>query len=111
MLASPFPHGAIGAISGYRGGDPKDGGGQAGAEGRLGGRPAPRDQEIISFTDFHRLGLGLTLHPFLRGLLFFYGLRLHDLTPKGILHIMTFITLCEAFLGIAPHFVLWRWVF
>ena len=24
---------------------------------------------------------------------------------------MTFITLCEAFLGIASHFVLWRWVF
>ena len=45
------------------------------------------------------------------GLLFFYGLRLHDLTPEGILHIRTFITLCKAFLGIAPHFTLWRWVF
>jgi hypothetical protein len=45
------------------------------------------------------------------GLLFLYGLCLHDLTPEGILHITTFIMMCEAFLGIAPHFTLWRWVF
>jgi hypothetical protein len=25
---------------------------------------APGDQEIVSFTDFHRLGLGLPLQPF-----------------------------------------------
>jgi hypothetical protein len=31
--------------------------------------------------------------------------------PKGILHITTFITLCKAFLGVKPHFALWRWVF
>lgn len=31
--------------------------------------------------------------------------------PEGTLHIATFITLCEALLGIAPHFMLWRWVF
>jgi hypothetical protein len=72
---------------------------------------APSDEEIVSFTDFHLLGLGLPLHPLVRGLLFFYGLGLHDLTQEGILHIATFITLCEAFLGIAPHFALWRWVF
>jgi hypothetical protein len=72
---------------------------------------APDDQEIVSFTDFLWLGLGLSLHPFVRGLLFFYGLHLHDLTPEGILHIMTFIMLCEVFLGITPHFALWRWVF
>jgi hypothetical protein len=28
---------------------------------------APDDQEIISFTDFHWLWLGLRLHPFMRG--------------------------------------------
>lgn len=68
----------------------------------------PGDGEIVSFTTFHRLGLCLPLLPFMWGLLFFYGLRLHDLTSEGILHIATFIMLCEAFLGIAPHFVLWR---
>jgi hypothetical protein len=39
----------------------------------------PGDQEIISFADFHRLGLSLPLHHSVHGLLFFYGLRLHDL--------------------------------
>jgi hypothetical protein len=71
----------------------------------------PEDEEVISFTAFHRVGLGLPLHPFAWGLLFFYGLYRHDLTPEGVLHIVTFVTLCEAFLGIAPHFTLWRWVF
>ena len=71
----------------------------------------PDVQEIVSFTDFHRLGLGLTLHPFAQGLLFFYGLHLHDLTSEGILHISTIITLCEAFFVITPHFALWRYLF
>ena len=73
--------------------------------------PMPRDGEIVSITSFHRLGHGLPLHPFVRGLIFFYGFHLHDLTLEEILHIVTFITLCEAYLGIAPHFVLRRWVF
>lgn len=73
--------------------------------------PTPEDDEVVSFLFFHWLGLGLPLHRFARGLLFFYGLRLHDLMPEGILHIATFITLCEVFLRIEPHFMLWRWVF
>jgi hypothetical protein len=31
-------------------------------------------------------------------------LELHHLTPSGILHIAAFVTLCEAFMGIEPHF-------
>jgi hypothetical protein len=48
-------------------------------------------------------GLSLPPHPFLCGLLFAYGIRLHDLNPNTILHITCFITLCECFLGIEPH--------
>ena len=58
-----------------------------------------------SFIVFHRLGLGLPLHPFVWGLLFFYDLWLHDPMPE-ILDIAAFIMLCEAFLGITPHFLL-----
>ena len=47
----------------------------------------------------------------MHGLLYFYDLCLHDQMPEGILHIVTFIMLCEAFLGIEPHFALWRWLF
>ncbi|WVZ71387.1 hypothetical protein U9M48_019979 [Paspalum notatum var. saurae] len=43
----------------------------------------------------------------MRGLLFFYGLKIQHLNPNAILHMACFITLCEAFLGIVPHFQLW----
>ena len=32
----------------------------------------------------------------------------HNLTPGSILHISGFVALCELFLGIEPHFELWR---
>jgi hypothetical protein len=50
-------------------------------------------------------------HEFLRRLLFVYGVQLHQLTPNSILHIACFVTLCESFLGIEPHFLLWRSIF
>jgi hypothetical protein len=37
--------------------------------------------------------------------------QLHQLTPNSLLHIACFITLCESFLGIEPHFTLWRSLF
>jgi hypothetical protein len=33
------------------------------------------------------------------------------LTPSGILHMAAFVTLCEAFIGIEPHFNLWSYFF
>jgi hypothetical protein len=50
----------------------------------------------------HGLSLSLPAHKFLRGLLFIYGVHLHQLTSNSILHISSFITLCETFLGINP---------
>ena len=38
--------------------------------------------------------------------MFYYGLDFHDLAPDSILHISSFIVVCEAFLRITPHFVL-----
>jgi hypothetical protein len=40
-----------------------------------------------------------------------YGVQLHQLTPNSILHIACFITLCESFLGIESHFLLWKFLF
>jgi hypothetical protein len=40
-----------------------------------------------------------------------YGVQLHQLTPNSILHIACFITFCELFLGIEPHFLLWKFLF
>ena len=52
-------------------------------------------------------GLGFPLHPFVRGLMFYYGLDFHDLAPNSILNISAFIVVCEAFLRIPTHFGLW----
>ena len=56
-------------------------------------------------------GLGFPIHPFLRGLLDFYGLQLHNLTPASILHIAGYVALCELFLGREAHFELWKRLF
>ena len=45
---------------------------------------------------------------FFRRLLFFYGLEVTHLKPNSIAQIAIFIHLYEAFLGITPHFNLWR---
>jgi hypothetical protein len=63
------------------------------------------------FLAFLLCGLSLPAHEFLHGLLFVYGVQLHQLTLNFILHITCFITLCESFLGIDPHWILWRFLF
>ena len=56
-------------------------------------------------------GLGFPIHPFLRGLLEFYGLQLHNFTPASILHIAGYVAFCELFLGCEAHFELWKRLF
>jgi hypothetical protein len=53
----------------------------------------------------------LPSHEFLHVLLFVYGVQLHQLTSHSILHIACFVTLCEAILGINPHWGLWKCLF
>jgi hypothetical protein len=73
--------------------------------------PKPPSGFRVMFFDFLLRGLFLPAHEFLHGLLFVYGVQLHQLTPNSILHIACFITLCESFLGIEPHFLLWKYLF
>jgi hypothetical protein len=73
--------------------------------------PKPRDGFRVMFFAYLLCGLSLPAHEFLHGLLFVYGVQLHQLTLNSILHIACFITLCESFLGIDPHFLLWRALF
>jgi hypothetical protein len=65
----------------------------------------------VMFLAFLLCGLSFPANEFLRGLLFVYGVQLHQLTPNSILHIAYFVTLCESFLGIDPHWVLWKFLF
>ena len=69
--------------------------------------PTPRPHERVVFLPHFLRGLGFPLHSFVRGLMFYYGLDFHDLAPNSLLHISTFIVVCEDFLRITPHFGLW----
>ena len=62
----------------------------------------------MCFVSFLLRGIGFPIHRFLRGLLEYYGLQLHKLTPGSILHIACFVALCELFLGCEAHFDLWQ---
>jgi hypothetical protein len=73
--------------------------------------PRPPAGFRVLFFAFLLRGLSFPPHPFLRGLLFAYGIELNDLNPNTILHIACFITLCECFLGIEPHWALWCQIF
>ncbi|XP_071681728.1 uncharacterized protein [Lolium perenne] len=73
--------------------------------------PKPPMEYRVSFVDHLIRGLSTPIHDFLRGLLFVYGIQLHQLTPNSILHISIFITLCECFLGVPPNWALWKRIF
>jgi hypothetical protein len=68
--------------------------------------PKPPSGFWVMFFDFLLCGLSLPAHEYLCGLLLVYGVQLHQLTPNSFLHIACFITFCESFLGIEPHFLL-----
>ena len=74
-------------------------------EGQL--LPTPRPHERVVFLTHFVGGLGFPLHPFIRGLMFYYLLDFHNLAPNFILNISAFIIVCEAFLRVKPHFGLW----
>ena len=65
--------------------------------------PTTKPRERVVFLSHFVRGLGFPLHPFVRGLMFYYGLDFHDLAPNFILNISAFIVVCEAFLRIKPH--------
>ena len=69
--------------------------------------PTPEPHERVVFIPHFVRGLGFPLHPFVRGLMFYYGLDFHDLAPNSILNISAFIVMCEACLRIPLHFGLW----
>jgi len=73
--------------------------------------PSSPDGYVISFIPFHEHGLMTPPHRFLRGLLHYYGLELQHLNPNGIQHISAFVAPCEGYLGIKPHFELWKYFF
>ena len=70
--------------------------------------PDPPEGWRVIFLSFLFRDLSLPSHEFLHGLLLVYGVQLWQLTPNAILHVVVFITFCECYLGITPHWGLWK---
>jgi hypothetical protein len=67
--------------------------------------------ESVVYIPFLIRRLALPISPFFRGLLDFYELNLTHLNPNSILQVVSFVHLCEAFLGILPHSGLWKYLY
>jgi hypothetical protein len=73
--------------------------------------PSEDVKEQVVFASFFERGFNLPVGDFFRGLLYYYNLELVHLVPNTITVVSTFIHFCEAYRGISPHFLLWRYLF
>jgi hypothetical protein len=73
--------------------------------------PSEDVKEQVVFASFFERDFNLPVGDFFRVLLYYYQLELVHLVPNSITVVSTFIHFCEAYLGISPHFLLWRYFF
>jgi hypothetical protein len=73
--------------------------------------PTKDVKEQVVFASYFERGFNLPVGDFFHGLLYYYKLELVHLVPNSITVVSTFIHFCEAYLGISPHFLLWRQLF
>ena len=71
----------------------------------------PKLERMLFLKIFFKRGFGVPVHLFLQGLLLYFEIRICNLHPNSILLVATFIYLCEAYVGIEPHFDLFRYLF
>jgi hypothetical protein len=64
--------------------------------------------EIPMFAQFVEHGLALSASDFFKGMLRYYGIEYLNLNPNGIFHVSVFVHFYEAFVGIKPHWILFR---
>jgi hypothetical protein len=75
------------------------------------GDPYPMEKhpdEVPMFARFVERGLALPASDLFEGLLKYYGIEYLNLNPNGIFHVSVFVHFYEAFLGIKPHWILFR---
>jgi hypothetical protein len=71
--------------------------------------PSEDVKEQVIFGSFFERSFNLPAGDFFRGLLYYYRLELVHLVPNSVTVVSTFIHFCEAYLGISPHSLLWRY--
>jgi hypothetical protein len=67
-----------------------------------GAAPSPPPGYVLSFVSFHERGFRVPASRFMRVILHFYGVELHNLNPSSIAQAAIFAAVCEGFLGIDP---------
>jgi hypothetical protein len=75
------------------------------------GDPYPMEKnpdEVPLFARFVERRLALPASDFFKGLLKYYGIEYLNLNPNGFFHVSVFVHFCESFLGIKPHWILFR---
>jgi hypothetical protein len=75
------------------------------------GDPYPMEKnpdEVLMFVRFVERGLALPASDFYKGLLKYYGIEYLNLNTNSIFHVSMFVHFCEAFVGIKPHWILFR---
>ena len=73
--------------------------------------PSPLPGYVVSFIPFHEQGFGVPASRFMRALLHYYRVELHNLNPNSIAQAAIFAAVCEGFLEIDPHSDLWTHLF
>jgi hypothetical protein len=73
--------------------------------------PTPPPGYVVSLIPFHERGFGVPASRFMRALLHYYGVELHNFNPNSIAQAAIFTAVCEGFLGIDPHWDLWTHLF
>ena len=69
--------------------------------------PRPPTGCVVSFTKFHRHGLGALPSRFMWALCHHYGVELQHFSPNAITIAAVFAAVCEGYLGMTPHWDLW----
>jgi hypothetical protein len=70
--------------------------------------PTEDIKEQVVFVSYFERSFNLPVGDYFCGLLYYYKLELVHLVPNSITIVSMFIHFCEAYLGISPHFLLWR---
>jgi len=65
--------------------------------------PKPPKGYVVSFSKFHRHGLGAPPSRFMRVLYHHYGVELQHFSPNAITVAAVFAAVCEGYLGMMPH--------
>jgi hypothetical protein len=60
------------------------------------------------FARFVERSLAPPASDFFKGMLKYYGIEYLNLNPNGIFHVSVFVHFYEAFVGIKPHWILFR---